>query len=215
MGILFAVLCWLIWSLTPEHVAVLAYDRHAIMAGEWWRLWTAHLTHTRHVDLLLNSGLLFLFGLLSFRFTRIWQELLCYVLAMPALSALLLIVSSRTEYYHGAFGLVAMAAMIACWFLVLESKRFTLGYWLGVSLLLVFAVKVGLDGLAVLSPGRMPRPEAGVAWMIQLFGALMGLAFFNALHQGAVTSEGRNVQYQQGEAQKAIPRKLNGRPPRG
>ncbi|TLS69263.1 rhomboid family intramembrane serine protease [Mariprofundus erugo] len=201
--------------MSPEHVAVLAYDRHAIVAGEWWRLWTGHLTHARHVDLLVNSALLFLFGVLSFRFTRIWQEVLCYMLAMPALSGLLLIVSSHTQIYHGASGLAAMAAMIACWFLVLESERFTLGYWLGVSLLLAFAAKVGLDGLAVLSPVRMPRPEAGVGWMVQLFGTLMGLAFFNALHQGAVTSEGRNVQYQQGEAQKAIPRKLNGRPPRG
>ncbi|WP_167631445.1 hypothetical protein [Mariprofundus ferrooxydans] len=194
-GMFFAVACWGFWYMSPHHVAMLAYDHDAIVSGEWWRLWTAHLVHLRYRDLLINSGMLFLFGLLSVRFTRLWQEILSFAVAMPIITGLLLITSPHTLLYRGAFGIAAMTTMVACWFLILENKRFSLGYWLGCLFLLLFVAKVGLDGLAVLSISQSSRATAGVAWMVEIYGTLTGLAFFNALHQGKITRAGNNPQY--------------------
>jgi len=195
MGVLFAIACWVFWYMSPHHAGLLAYDHNAIVAGEWWRLWTAHLVHLQYHDLLINSGLLLLFGLLTVRFTRCWQEAICFAVAMPIMTGLLLILSPHTLFYRGAFGIAAMAAMIACWFLILESKRFSPACWLGCLLALLFAAKVGLDGLAILTLSHAAKAAAGIPWMMQLFGTLAGLAFFNALHQERLTRAGDNPQY--------------------
>jgi len=195
MALLFAIACWVFWYMSPQHVGQLAYDHNAIVAGEWWRLWSAHLVHFRFQDLLINTGILVLFGLLSVRFTRFWQEAVCFIVAMPMMTGLLLITSPHTQFYRGAFGIAAMAAMIACWFLILESKRFSLGYWLGCLLALLYAARLGLDGLAVLEMSHGAKAAAGIPWMMQLYGTLIGLAFFNALHQDKVTRAGNNPQY--------------------
>ncbi|WP_238388333.1 rhombosortase [Sinimarinibacterium sp. NLF-5-8] len=42
----------------------LAWDRQAIAAGQWWRLWTGHLVHLSHYHLLLNVAGLLVLGLL-------------------------------------------------------------------------------------------------------------------------------------------------------
>lgn len=56
-----ALLCGLLALTGDEGRAWLAYDRGAIEAGQWWRLWTGNLVHLGGYHLLLNLlGLLVL-----------------------------------------------------------------------------------------------------------------------------------------------------------
>lgn len=41
---------------------VLIYERGAVAAGEWWRLWTGHLVHFGWAHFLADTGLLLLLG---------------------------------------------------------------------------------------------------------------------------------------------------------
>jgi len=63
---------------------------------------------------------------------------------MPIMTGLLLVSSPQLLFYHGATGIAAMMWMLAAWFLICESKRFSLGFWLGLFSLLLFAAKAGL-----------------------------------------------------------------------
>ncbi|MFQ5518553.1 MAG: hypothetical protein ACE5E3_00990 [Mariprofundus sp.] len=195
VGILFAALCWGIWQLSPHNVAMLAFEKDAILAGEWWRLWTAHFTHFKYSQLLINTIVIALLGLIAGHFAKIWQFALILLIAMPVMTGLLLLTTPNLLFFRGAVGVAAMVWMIATWFLIVESKRFSLGYWLGLVFLLLFIGKVGMEGLALLSPSASRFAGLQIAWLVQLYGTLVGLAFFNALHQMHVTNAGDNPQY--------------------
>ncbi len=209
-GLLFAVLCWAVWYLSPHNVALLAFDKEAIAAGEWWRLWTAHFTHFKFSQLILNSAVIALMGLMLARFTKLWQVLLSLLIAMPIMTGLLLLLMPDLIAYRGAFGVTAMMVMMAVWFLIVEDKRFSLAYWLGLMMLLLFVAKVGLETWLMLSHAdhhvgglfvnglfvnglRMSGLHAD--WLVQCFGILLGLAFFNALHQIYATRTAKNKHY--------------------
>jgi len=165
------------------------------MHGEWWRLWTAHFTHFKHSQLLINGSIMAVMGMIAGRFAKIWQLLLCFIIAMPIITGLLLLTSPHLLFYRGACGITAMMWMIATWFLIVESKPFSLGCWLGIVFLLLFIAKAGLEGLLLLSPSAHHSSSLNITWLIQFFGAMVGLAFFNGLHQLHVTKSGANPQY--------------------
>jgi rhomboid family GlyGly-CTERM serine protease len=52
----------LVIQLNPTWREALIYERNAVGAGEWWRLWTGHLVHFGWPHCLADSGLLFLIG---------------------------------------------------------------------------------------------------------------------------------------------------------
>ncbi len=195
VGLLFAALCWGVWYSSPQTVALLVFDHEAIVAGEWWRLWSAHLTHSSYSQLMLNSALIALMGLMLVRFCKAWQLLLSLLIAMPIMTGLLLLLMPELSDYRGAVGVTAMMVMMAVWFLILESKRFSLGYWLGVMLLLLFVAKVGLETWMMLSHASNHGGGLHVIWLVQGLGILLGLAFFNALHQSYSTRVGKHAHY--------------------
>jgi len=174
---------------------MLAFEKEAIVQGEWWRLWTAHFTHFKYSQLVMNSAVMAVMGLIAGRFTKIWLLLLFFIIAMPVMTGLLLVTTPHLLFYRGAVGITAMMWMIATWFLIVESKPFSLGYWLGVVFLLLFIAKAGMEGLVLLSPSYRHFSGLNIAWLVQLFGALAGLAFFNGLHQMHITKSGENPQY--------------------
>jgi len=195
VGVVFALACWAVWYLSPQNISLLVFDKEAIAAGEWWRLWSAHLTHSKYSQLLMNSGIIAVMGLLIGRFTTIWHMLLSLLVAMPIITGVLLVVMPGLMLYRGAFGIAAMLAMMGVWFLILESKRFSLGYWLGMLLLLLFVAKVGMETMMLLSASGGRFAALPVAWMVQCFGILLGLAFFNGLHQIHATRTAKNKHY--------------------
>ena len=217
LGMLFAAACWGVWYLSAHYAGLLAFDRDAIIHAEWWRLWSAHLTHAHHTALLLNSVLIAVAGLVVARFTRMWLLLLALLIAMPVMTGLLLMLMPELLLYRGASGVAAFMVMLAVWFLIVESPRFSLGYWLGVLLLLLFIAKVAMEGLMLLDTATQRMAGLQAAWLVQFIGSLLGLVFFNGLHQSYVTRTGDNVQYRGPYAEqpsRPVPAKLNGRAPR-
>jgi len=174
---------------------MLAFEQEAIMQGEWWRLWTAHFTHFKHSQLVINSAVIAVMGIIAGRFAKTWQIALVFLIAMPIMTGLLLVTTPHLLFYRGATGIAAMMWMLATWFLIGESRRFSLGFWLGLFFLLLFAAKAGLEGLMLLSPSYRHFTGLGIAWLVQFYGMLAGLAFFNGLHQLHLTKTGDNPQY--------------------
>ncbi|MDQ6992054.1 MAG: rhomboid family intramembrane serine protease [Mariprofundus sp.] len=183
IAVLFSLVAWGVWFMSPQHAALLVYDRDAIAAGEWYRLWTAHLVHARYIDLIVNSAMLALFGLLSIGSTRFWQVALCFAVAMPMMTGILFVVSPHTTVYQGSFAIAAMMVMMTCSLLMLENRRFSLGFFLGLFFLLLFLTKLGLEGSVLFHLLHLPALVPEVVWMMELCGSLVGLAFSHGLHQ--------------------------------
>ncbi len=207
IGILFVAIIWAFAQLSPHSLGLLSFEKEAIVHGEWWRMWSAHFTHYSHTQMLINSVIIAVSGLIAGQFAKAWQIGLCFLIAMPILTGLLLVTTPHLQFYRGASGIAAMMWMLAAWFLIVENKRLSLGYWLGALLMLLFAAKLGFEGLMLLSPGRHHASGLNIAWLIQCYGALVGVAFFNGLHQAHLTRSGENPQYR-GPYEK-LPERLN------
>ncbi len=195
VGVLFAIACWAIWFLSPHNVALLVFDKEAILAGEWWRLWTAQMTHFKSSQLILNSFIIALTGLVVGRFVKAHHLILSLMLAMPVMTGLLLMLLPDYVDYRGAFGVAAVMAMLAIWFLILETERFSQSYWFGVVLLLLFVLKVGIETLVLFSPSGSRSSEIPSVWLIQSAGILIGLVVFYAAHQIHASRTGRYDRY--------------------
>jgi len=128
-------------------------------------------------------------------YVKAWQLMLSVLLAMPMMTGLLLLTSPHVLSFRGASGIAAMMWMLVTWFLLVEEKRFSWGYWLGLILLVLFLAKAGIEGMILLSPNGNHFAGFHVAWLLQAYGALLGLAFFNGLHQIHMTSRGKNPHY--------------------
>jgi len=65
---------------------VLIYERGAVAAGEWWRLWTGHLVHFGWPHFLADTGLLLLLGW-AFGARHPWASWLGFLLMPPFVAA--------------------------------------------------------------------------------------------------------------------------------
>ena len=93
----------------------LAYERHAILAGEWWRLITGGWLHHNTAHQLMNLVALSLIWVLISRYRTQWSCLLLLGSQVLLTDLALLMMSPGTEYYwglsaalHGLFALTAM-----------------------------------------------------------------------------------------------------------
>ncbi|UCZ57306.1 rhombosortase [Desulfurispirillum indicum] len=107
----------LIVGLLPEGGRPwLAYDRHAIESGQYWRLWSAHVAHLTLWHLLLNlAGWLLLLGifrdLLSSGLLWLW-----FLISAPMVSLLLYLRDISLGGYAGLSGLL-YGLLSACLFI--------------------------------------------------------------------------------------------------
>lgn len=105
----------------------LAYERHAILGGDWWRLVTGGWLHHNMTHQLMNlAALTLIWGLIS-RYRTQWGCLLLLSCQVLLVDVALLVMSPGTEYYwglsaalHGLFALTAMD---------LIGHRDTQGWW--------------------------------------------------------------------------------------
>jgi len=201
IGVLFALACWAVFFLSPHNISILVLDRETIATGAYWQLWTAQLTHFKFSQLILNSIIIVVMGLIVERFARMYQVILSLLIAMPLMGALVLLMTPNLTAYRGASGVAAVLAIMAVWFLILETRRFSRGYWSGVVLLLLFVVKLVMETLTVFSPS-VAHQLIGmrVDWLIQCAGVVIGLVAFNALHQIHATKAHNQKQKQRRKA---------------
>ena len=180
-GFLFVIACWGVWYLAPERVDLLVYDRQAIIDGQWWRLWSAQLTHHSQLQLMIGSAVLFVLGLILGRYVKFLNLLIVFVFAMPVMMWLLYIFMPDVPLYRGVTGLAAMIWMMSSWFLIIESKSFVPKLLLGYPLLLILLGKIVFEGIAVWTPYAVAGEGLKLLWMMQCFGALLGIALFTPL----------------------------------
>ena len=84
----------------------LRYDRHALAAGQWWRLLTGHLIHLGFEHALLDeAGLALMWALFARDYSaRAW--LLIIGLSVIGIDAGLWLLSSTTQWYVGSSGVL-------------------------------------------------------------------------------------------------------------
>lgn len=147
----------------------LAYDRDAIQAGEWWRLFTAHLLHINEEHLLLNLAALALIWLIFVRHHPqvSWS---IYILCISLGTGVgLLTFSFPIHWYVGLSGL--LHGLVAAGLLLKLPQQRRLAAAVG----LLLAVKLGWEQIAGISPVSGPLIEAPVVVDAHLYGTLTAL----------------------------------------
>ena len=130
-------------AFLPRGADLFAYDRTAILRGEFWRLWTGHLVHfsASHLG----------WDLLAAAFAGAWIERAqfrggrwLWILAPPVISLILLIGDPALERYGGLSGMATAAVVFAC---LGELRRpdARRGFWQ--AMLALVALKVGWEFL--------------------------------------------------------------------
>lgn len=152
--------------------AALRFERAALTAGEWWRLFSAALVHVSPAVAACDLGALLVLGTLQESAVRA-RWLLTLALAAPAAS-LAVSWGSSFERYAGASSLVA-AGMAAALVDLLRARRRGARV-LGAALLVAFAAKCALELAGRPVPFAAPLPSGtSVAAQAYLASALVGL----------------------------------------
>jgi rhomboid family GlyGly-CTERM serine protease len=163
---------WLVeWRVghTPDAGrAAWYYERAALLQGQGWRLFTAHVVHLNAMHTLLNTAGLVLLWVLYARTLPWWQWLVVSLCAMVAIDAGLWWLAPQVSWYAGAsgwlHGVLAVGALATLW------RERTLASAL---MPLVLLVKLGVEhasGTSVVAEGLPVVVQA------HLYGALGGVA---------------------------------------
>ncbi len=92
---------WIVAGPAPE---AWVYDRHAVLAGEWWRLLTGHLVHSDFEHLAWNSAGLLILGIL---FEPALKKDVLWILGIGVVSVgLFLVIDLQLARYCGLSGVL-------------------------------------------------------------------------------------------------------------
>ena len=149
-------------------LAALRYDRSALLAGQWWRLASAHMVHLDLRHALLNGLGLLLMWALFVRDYRARQWFLIVLAAAAAIDAGLWFRDTGVLWYVGASGVLhgVMAAGILA-----ELRR---GELTGIALAVLLLAKLAYEQWT----GALPFAGAAVPVVVNahLYGVLGGVA---------------------------------------
>jgi len=126
-----------------EAEQVLAYERERVLAGEAWRLWTAHVVHFGWKHLVWNLAVLVPAGGWVERLAPGRTRIL-FLTAAPAIALALLLGEPRLRIFCGLSGLaVAGLVLLACTQLARAPRARDRWFWW--SLVLLVAAKIGVE----------------------------------------------------------------------
>jgi len=208
VGLLFLLAAVAFWNLSPDHMDRLAFDRYAILNGEWWRLWSAHLIHFSRKHLFIDVGTLFFLSLVVARFTKLLHLLVAFLVAMPVITGLIILLVPDLHHFRGASAMVAMLWMVVSWYLIVESKGFNLGFVFGYLLLALLAGKIAVEYLGLMPPSPDMTRSLPPPWQVHILGRLVGLLAFNAFYQIETQQNLRKVELARPKRRKSLPMKL-------
>jgi rhomboid family GlyGly-CTERM serine protease len=160
-------------ALAPEWLTRdLALDRNAVAAGEWWRLWTAHLVHFSARHAVLDASAALLLGHLAERFLGRRFIAIMLLVGAPLLSCVLLLLVPGLMEYRGASGLATVLGAIAGVGLWRARPRVRIPVMV---LGIVFLAKLASDAFA--APMTLTNLPIGVdvAWQAHMLGIAFGL----------------------------------------
>jgi rhomboid family GlyGly-CTERM serine protease len=153
--------------------AALRYERHAIAAGEWWRLVTAHLVHLDLEHAVLNAlGLVLMWSLFARDFgPRQWLAIVIATFAV--IDAGLWFRDPQIDWYVGASG--ALHGVMAAGTYA-HVRRGDLDGW-------ILAIFIVVKLIYEQWHGQLPFNESGVPVVVNahLYGALGGLGMAAAM----------------------------------
>ncbi len=174
-GLTLCAFCLLPLLLPATAANWLEYRREAVLSGEVWRLWSAHLVHYS-VGHAVHDGLACLLLATGLQRAGAGRGMALRLVAIaPILSLLILLSVPEMTNYRGASGL-AMALLAA---LNLTLWWIRPGWRPGLlALAAVLALKLVADmqGFAVF-PGNLP-PDIAIAWQVHLAGLVCGWLFW-------------------------------------
>jgi membrane associated rhomboid family serine protease len=189
MRVLFAALVlvgiWsaiFIWQAHALELDSLACSGVALARGEWWRIFSAPLTHVSTRHLLLNMAMMLLLSLFLDRFGP-WPSFAIFMLGAFAGEAELAISAPAANGFGASAGLYALLGAL----IIADKKR---SWWFASALIAALAMRQGAIGHAAgaaagLLLGRFVPPR----WLGQSLLALCLLAFaFAAYHLNAPDS---------------------------
>ena len=161
--------CSLLFLLPDTVQAALALDRHALGAGEFWRLWSGHFVHfdLRHAAFDLAT-----LGLVASVAEREWGRrptMAIYALAPALISLGTLGIAEDLYLYRGSSGLAALfgvGAAIALWGRGRRVRPVIVGLaFVAVLKCLIDATAAGVGATGVI-----------VAWQAHVLGGALGAA---------------------------------------
>jgi rhomboid family GlyGly-CTERM serine protease len=148
---------------------LLEYDRHAILAGELWRLWTCHLVHYSASHALADYASAVAAAAIAGQLHG-WRRLAgALLLAAPLIATGLLLLAPDCQYYRGASGLAVMLtvlAAVALWRRAGARARLPLAL-LGLAL----AAKIAAEAWGLTANWSALPAGVRVAWPAHLLGA--------------------------------------------
>ena len=155
-------------ELTP----LLQFDRQAILSGEWWRLWTAHLLHTNSWHLLMNLAGFVVIIMLHGNYYRSCALGFLLLAGFVLISLALMFWSPAISLYVGLSGwLHALLVYGACE----DVRRQWSSGWL---ILAGVSAKIAWEQWQGASSDLVMLIEADVAVDAHLYGAIAGLMLF-------------------------------------
>lgn len=156
---------------------ILEFDRHALLAGQLWRLWTGHLVHYSMRHALIDFAVVLAAAVIVVQLSAspgagMRRLLAALGLGAPFVSLGMLAVAPHCLYYRGASGIAAMLVVMAggaLWPRAARSTRATLLLMAATLLAKICAEAAGV------THGWSDLPaDVMVAWQAHLLGVVAG-----------------------------------------
>jgi rhomboid family GlyGly-CTERM serine protease len=170
VSLLLAVAC-IALALVPAGVqGMLAYDRHAILSGEIWRLWSGHLVHFSWKHALADGIVLCAMARLAEQ--EFGSRRLACTLAVtaPVISLVLLAFVPALFEYRGASALAVLVGVIAAAALWRDER------WHAFVILAAstYVLKTIMDALSADPVSTVLPAGVSVSWQAHACGAIAG-----------------------------------------
>lgn len=177
VALVFSAICVLLACGPEEAGNWLSLDRHALLGGEAWRLWTGHLVHFSAMHAAADIALLLVVAAIVESEIGGRATVLVLLIGAPLISVSLTLLVPELAVYKGSSALSALLGFVGVthiWRRV-RRLRFALG-----CVGLVAIMKTFLDANACL-PGFSSLPDGVcVAWQAHLIACLIGAALTRA-----------------------------------
>lgn len=171
----------LVIQLAPAWREALLYRREAVVAGEFWRLWTGHLVHFGWPHFLADTGLLLILGLFLEEKHRAFSWTAFAVMPAVVSACLFWLDPAMTRY--GGLSALDLGLLL---YLVCQGWRRDWTDWFWPAVLVIYIAEIAFEIYQGGTGGGMIRfdePGIKVATSAHLAAAAYALAAFGFAHR--------------------------------
>ncbi len=180
-----AAIAFIVWHF-PSLNSSLIYDRHQIVHGELWRLWSGHFVHFTQSHFLLDTGVLVA--------AAAWSELRHFqgmgrllVLTPPVISLALLVFDPQLLVYAGLSGLATASVVFAACSEIERSPDYR---WPWIALLALVVVKIASEFALGTTVFTTLDTGIRIAPISHAFGVLAAAVWWEHLHLSRLSNSG-------------------------